>query len=467
MHHFYLVQVQTDSIAGSDAPQTSMGPPGAEEKSIVSEPEFPVIPEDTDISGIQFDQSMEEGGDISGIKLSLDTTGLTERKRQSITVGGLDDEENVSEEKPTPKRSRQVGPKRMRKRRRIVIDNDNTELSNDHIKSMLRDTSDIVIQNRTHPADYTRSEIDKLDDNLLTPSQRREFRTHLQGDDPTLMIISELPYESLLTRPNISDDGALAPDLLALWTQNASRLQGKPFPFRMRGEAAKQEQLEREEREKEKLSRSQASDEEDDIEIGRNDQSNEETPTRLSLDITNQEFPEMDESSDQVNVEDDFIQPPDFEEPSAVLDYSGIGFGGDMAGMASPARSETSNQSEFSLGAVNDMEADFDQNETTDSADAPRQEQGDELVSSKGKWHKHTVKVLSMLKRNMAEANKKGEVNLSYNKLSHGCSRRTASGVFFEILQLKTWDFVDVDQEESYADIKISRGARFAEEPSS
>ena len=58
------------------------------------------------ISGIQFDQSMKEGGDISGIKLSLDTTGLTERKGQSITVGGLDDEENVSEEKPTPKRSR-------------------------------------------------------------------------------------------------------------------------------------------------------------------------------------------------------------------------------------------------------------------------------------------------------------------------------------------------------------------------
>jgi cohesin complex subunit SCC1 len=81
-----------------------------------------------------------------------------------------------------------------------------------------------------------------------------------------------------------------------------------------------------------------------------------------------------------------------------------------------------------------------------------------------GKWHKHTVKVYSMLKDNMAapgegpdeagEEPKPGR--MSYDKLSTGCSRRTAAGVFFELLQLKTWDYIDLDQDESYGDIKVS-----------
>jgi hypothetical protein len=28
--------------------------------------------------------------------------------------------------------------------------------------------------------------------------------------------------------------------------------------------------------------------------------------------------------------------------------------------------------------------------------------------------------------------------------------------VFFELLQLKTWDYIDLDQDESYGDIKVS-----------
>ena len=56
-----------------------------------------------------------------------------------------------------------------------------------------------------------------------------------------------------------------------------------------------------------------------------------------------------------------------------------------------------------------------------------------------------------MLKRNMKsddaeEDDEEGSTEkpseLSYKKLSAGCSRRTASGVFFELLQLKTWDFI-------------------------
>lgn len=117
--------------------------------------------------------------------------------------------------------------------------------------------------------------------------------------------------------------------------------------------------------------------------------------------------------------------------------------------------------------------------------DAPRQSADGEETSSHAKWHKHTVKVLSMLKRNMATpeeaaaaaanedeegdeaATDKKPTKLSYDQLSSGCSRRTAAGVFFELLQLKTWDFIEVDQEEAYGDITITAGNRFAESPPS
>jgi hypothetical protein len=88
--------------------------------------------------------------------------------------------------------------------------------------------------------------------------------------------------------------------------------------------------------------------------------------------------------------------------------------------------------------------------------DDPRQEVGDELVSSNSKWHKHTVKVFSLLKRSMAESEDGSKPDqLSYNGMSKGSSRRTAAGVFFELLQLKTWDFIELDQDESYGDIKV------------
>ena len=57
---------------------------------------------------------------------------------------------------------------------------------------------------------------------------------------------------------------------------------------------------------------------------------------------------------------------------------------------------------------------------------------------------------------------------VSYNAISGVTSgrkvgRRTAAGVFFEVLQLKTWDFIEVNQEGSYGDITVSQGRRFGE----
>jgi cohesin complex subunit SCC1 len=88
---------------------------------------------------------------------------------------------------------------------------------------------------------------------------------------------------------------------------------------------------------------------------------------------------------------------------------------------------------------------DADDNET-------RQDPGDQIVSSSSKWHKHTVKVYNVLRSRMTDETPE----LSYQKLCpKSVSRRTAAGVFFELLQLKTWDIIDLGQDKSYADIMV------------
>jgi hypothetical protein len=58
-----------------------------------------------------------------------------------LSVGGLDVSNDTAVATPPKNRKRaSVGPKKMRKRRKVVIDNENTELSNQHIKNMLADT---------------------------------------------------------------------------------------------------------------------------------------------------------------------------------------------------------------------------------------------------------------------------------------------------------------------------------------
>jgi len=141
-------------------------------------------------------------------------------------------------------------------------------------------------------------------------------------------------------------------------------------------------------------------------------------------------------------------------------------FAEDMAAMSASGASRESLPAPFDLGAVNDLREDANSND--DDSLISRQQQGDELVSSSNKWHRHTVKVLTMLQRNMANGNEESEDKpnqLSYNDLSTGCSRRTAAGVFFEMLQLKTWDFVELEQEESYGDITLTPGIKFHEAP--
>ena len=415
-----------------------------QDRSRVSDNEFPLQEENEEEPNVQFEDSPEprQGSSL------VSTT--PENNRRSLAISGLDiveDETMEDEKKKSPRTKRKV----KRRKRKIDIDNDRTELTTVHIKAMLGDTSDIVRQNRTHPADYVPNNNDEM---RAEPLEIRPWKK-LKG--LYYQEVACLPYEILFERPNIADDGALAPELLQLWKRNAARLRGEPFPFRLRGESGDAQRSEvAEEMMKEAA-------EEEDIEMTRRNNENELLDnSRLSVDQENvnegEDFPmQQEEEEFPQDMEEEMPNPFDDEDENLVSKRQE---GNDDAiGMLSPARSEDSQRSSFSLGAVNDLEDEI--------SGESRQEQSDLQLSSGTKWHKHTVKVLDMLKKNMANiADHEGKPNqLFYDKLSDGVSRRTACGVFFELLQLKTWDFIELDQQESYSDIKIVPGLRFNEEP--
>jgi cohesin complex subunit SCC1 len=114
--------------------------------------------------------------------------------------------------------------------------------------------------------------------------------------------------------------------------------------------------------------------------------------------------------------------------------------------------------STLDLGMVNELQV-----EDEGDDDETRQALGDKEGTAQ-KWHQHTVKVLQMLQRTIGDDNEHVQ-EVSYDALSKNCSRRTAASVFFELLQLKTWDFIEIDQQDPYGDIEISAGVRFQEAP--
>ena len=51
--------------------------------------------------------------------------------------------------------------------------------------------------------------------------------------------------------------------------------------------------------------------------------------------------------------------------------------------------------------------------------------------------------------------------SLSFDAFTAGANKRSAVGVFVELLHLKTWDFVQLDQPAAYGDIAVSKAAHF------
>lgn len=354
----------------------------------MSEAEFP-MPDD-EMSHIPF----EDKRDTSTLDMELSPSP----QRNGASIGGL----QVSPEQPKNKRKQAVGPKRMRKRRKVVVDNEQTELSSEHIKAMLKETEDICLSGNWHPADWAGD-----------------------SEKPRAMdLLAILPYEKLMGRPHLGDDGGLAKELLTVWYKSTAPVFGKPRTFRLRGQLGKEVEAQ------EQMQRAA------EVELGR----------RAAED-------DSDVPSDQESISNNqevVMAPPDDEDMPVPM--------GDDDEMPAPFDEEdapVSLDSPFALGLVNAMDV--------EDEDDSRQAASTDLVSANSKWHKHTVKVLDMLQRNMPQDN----AQLSYNALSKGCSRRTAASVFFELLQLKTWDFVEVDQAESYGDIVIAPGLLFHQGPPS
>ena len=56
----------------------------------------------------------------------------------------------------------------------------------------------------------------------------------------------------------------------------------------------------------------------------------------------------------------------------------------------------------------------------------------------------------------------KNSDEITYQSLAKGRSRRTVAGCFFEVLQLKTLNRIEVDQSDGpYTDIRIRKGPAF------
>ncbi|KAL3665645.1 hypothetical protein V7S43_009081 [Phytophthora oleae] len=104
---------------------------------------------------------------------------------------------------------------------------------------------------------------------------------------------------------------------------------------------------------------------------------------------------------------------------------------------------------DIELGAVNDIRSDANGITEADNTEAS---------TAQHKWHPHTVKVMKVLRNSL------NNKEVTYKQLTKNTKdRRTAAALFFELLQLKTLDYVDVEQAAPYSDIKISKAARFSE----
>ena len=447
-----------------------------------------------DDGGLSVDMSSKDDSSLGG--RAGRRSGLGDLEISGLDENGEESSKSTASSKSAKKKKRKdaankKGPKRMKKRRKIVIDNNATELSSDHMKAMLRDTSDIVLQNVPDLAAWPREDDGGDDDDAYV------------GICPALQ---RLPTERLLARPCIGDDGGLAPELLALWMRNTVRVEGKTgtqLPFRMRGARGREQRGAAAERVMEEEARRQLEEEDEDgeVERARSQQQGEEEEGGEPREDDELDF---GGGGDDFNLDEDRAAEDDLETPFDVKDeFGAVEYKNDDLADDDDL-SQRSDGSNFSLGAVNDLEKelyDVDEGEDGEEESEERQALGEEAAHTH-KWHKHTVRVFGILKRQMRSEDDDGEgadeegdekpTELSYNKLSSGCSRRTAAGVFFEMLQLKTWDYVEVreslffflglsiwsafakppppfvfqlDQQKDYGDITVRPGARFAEDP--
>jgi cohesin complex subunit SCC1 len=332
----------------------------------------------------------------------------------SLDAPSVQEEEEEEEESPKKK-----AKPTQRKKRDFPLD-EVTEMTRAEIKENLSNTKDIV--------------------RIAVPPRQRPRINGPLKTFPTL--------EERMHMPNVT---GIAPELREMfsWT-----MRDDPLPFRLRkgynyaGPVNKKAKTGADAEAVEEADAEEGSpplDDPEEVEEFRGE--NEEQPDEFDFQQQDDEYEFQPEDDEPPLPEDEEVPEEEMPPPldmSVSTDFSGNG-------------SFLANAGKFQLGAVNDIQADEDAMSSNGYASE------EEASSSVAQWHPHTKKVMTMLE---SEFDSKDQV--SYNDVcgvtkGNKVGRRTAAGVFFELLQLKTWDYIEVEQESSYDNIVVSKGDRFDE----
>ena len=127
---------------------------------------------------------------------------------------------------------------RPRKRRKIITDDGRTELSSDHIRAMIADTSDICRSGDFfHPATWIDPQPNSNNTNIVRCHENETLFYDYSDKDPqrnrdySMMWNSFAPQERIFCRPALGDDGHLSSELLDVWTRNCAPVMNRPFPY--------------------------------------------------------------------------------------------------------------------------------------------------------------------------------------------------------------------------------------------
>jgi len=210
----------------SDSGDGAAAVPNVGDNSSLSDQEFPAADDDfmmggggDDVMGMDDDDQQPPANDSLRLELSNDDS--KETTGAGISFG---DEEDEEENKEATKKKRKSADdnqknKKKKKKRKVVTDFDATELTSDHIRNMLADTSKIV-KPVVHPATWVPGQKKKSSFGLTDRQLLRRYAT----------------VEQLLQRPALADDGQLAPELLEIWARNTAPIRGEPFAYKLRGD---------------------------------------------------------------------------------------------------------------------------------------------------------------------------------------------------------------------------------------
>jgi hypothetical protein len=231
-------------------------------------------PQPQDVSGL-------DPSSLSGIQLPGTAIG------GGVSIGGLEDEESLSSHNHK-KRQQQTTPStqpKPRKRRKVVIDNDKTELSTDHIKSMIANTSDLQRQ-KSHPADWNPNRNDRSNMDMNMDTSPSPDHHHHKNNNKSLW------------RPFLAQHGACHPALQDLWDQSYYQALERPCPF------AKKQQEDEEEVEDgsiEETRRQQEEEQSETMEVPVMDDMDDEFPTaeQEPQDVGDTVWPQHDEEEEE------------------------------------------------------------------------------------------------------------------------------------------------------------------------